>query len=103
MTTAIRSRTLVATLALSAAAAALPAGAQDFGLMARMAQAQPGAAVVLAQLRMRQAAAQAATSEATAPATRPPGAVALARPALVVTAAAATAPRPLPLVVAVAR
>ncbi len=70
MTTATLTRSLVATLVLSGAAAlaASQAQAQDFGLMVRIAQAQPGAAVVLAQLKMRQVAAVAPVPAAHAPA-----------------------------------
>lgn len=75
---------------------AAPAQSQDLGLMLRFAHAQPGAAVMLAQLRLRQTVAP-APLPAAGSAERRALPTAAAQPVLAVTAVAAAAARP-PLV-----
>jgi hypothetical protein len=70
------------------------AQAQDLGLMLRIAQAQPGAAVVLAQLHLGQAAKTGPAGAAKAPAVERRALQATTQPALAFTAVAAAAARP---------
>lgn len=95
---AFRPRALAAAFSVSAAFLATPALAQDFGLMVRIAQAQPGAAVVLARLHLQRPSPPVAQPLPLA--TQRPVVSAVAQPALALTAAAAAMPRPALLLVA---